>query len=772
MNKTNFKKLAVLLLTVILVLAAIPFSGITASAAGKTYYVSASGTKNAAGTESSPLSLEGINAVTLKGGDTVLFKRGDVFYGRFVTKVDRNNATDSLRVNVDTYGEGELPILSMVKIVGNVWTDNGDGFYKCNLSNENNYTGISNSFLTEENYANVGFLETQNGVIYGERYKDAESCTSAFSFYCDYNNIYVKSDVNPYTVLGEIKMPIHSGPVIRHNGFINIKNLHIKYGGYGISASYPYANSLTVENCIIEYLGGQDIDAGEGFTRAGNGIELYNRGENITVRNNIFRQIFDVGFTCQGYGWDTEETVENEDGTTTTITEAVWENITVTNNIFSYCTQAFEIWSGAKSENSGIKNLLFTNNLCIGQGEGWTYSFRANGGYSHVVTDILTYGYKSPVLDMTLTGNTYFHSKPNTVFFSINNYTDEKFLDRNYVVSDNNYFYHLDANASAYLKAISGINGFVENTNFVGWQAKGQDTSSVFTAIGNNLSKYSTMQKVAMTSLNFNDIADTAKDAGVIFNLEYDESATTAKALENNISVAQISGGNVSFDAKLKGDYCNVTVTATPEDGKQLKADGLKYTLNGEVYPIVKRVGAANGDGTFNKNSESQCNTFEFNLANNATNVVITADFVDNGSENIAVIGTSVNEALVSMRFRSRVSRKLVINGKEYTVKYTGTLLFKAAQTDLDAAWENIAYGKINAKNIKTTQLYDRTDNYYEYVCHINYGTANSEFLDDTYYAYAYAVYENQNGDTVRIYSDGVAHSYQEVLSASDNVIA
>lgn len=764
MKKIKVCKITALILSLMLLISAMPLGFMNVSAAGsKTYYVAADGKSYNSGlTENSPISLEAINNKKLYGGDTVLFKRGDTFYGRFVPNL--SSATDENRLNVNAYGEGDLPTISLVKIVNDAWVDNGDGFYKCDLSVASNYTGVSNSFLDKENYANVGFLEAENGNIFGERFSNAESCINQFSFYCDYNNIYVKSDVNPYEALGEIKMPIHNSAVIRHKGFINIENIHIKYGGYGISASFINAESVTIQNCIIEYLGGQDIDSGEGFTRGGNGIELYNKGINITVTNNIFRQIFDVAFTCQGYGWDAEE-IENEDGTVTKITEAIWDNITVTNNIFSYCSQAFEIWSSATTENSGITNLEFSNNLCIGQGEGWTNYFRAANGKSHALTDILTYGYHSPKLEMTITGNTYFHSKDEPVFFSINNYTDSKFLDTNYVVSDNNHYYHLNATSIAYLKLISGISNFADMKDFSGWQSLGQDANSTFTAIGNNLDKYSAMTNVALTSYNFNDIADAVKDAGLAFNLTYDETATSAAAIENNITVNATEGGTASADAVIKGDYCTVTVTTAANNGKVLKADGLKYTLNGKTYPIVKRVDAANADGSFNVNSESQCTVFMFDVKNNATNIVIDASFVDIGDENIAVIGTSVNKSLVSMRFRSRAYRKLVIGGQNYTLKSTGTLLFKEEQSNLDEAWEDLAYGNIEGKNIKTTQLYDRTNDYYEYVCHINYDSSNSSYLDDTYYAYAYAVYQNLDGKTVRIYSSDVAHSYNDVLN-------
>ncbi len=766
------RKIMALLLSLVLIVSLVPFAAITVSAESKVYYVAADGNDSNSGfSADAPLSLAAINEITLYGGDTVLFKRGDIFYGLFNPIVE--NTSDESRVEVGAYGNGDLPILSGAKIISKAWEDAGNGFYKMDLSNEENFKGISNELLAAKDIANVGFFETVDGKIYGERKRDAESCDTKNDFYCDETSIYIKTDKDPYSEFGELTLAIHAC-LIRLNKGVNIRNLHLQHSGYGIcwksNLSKEDAKFSDITDCVIEKIGGTVIDV-ENFTRAGNGIEFYNRGESVIIKNNIFRHIYDVAFTCQGNGWEVEK-IENEDGSTTVINETIWNNITVTNNVFAYCTQAFEIWSKGKSEASGITNLDFTNNLCIGQGEGWTYSFRSNGALNHAVTDILAYGFYPETLQMNLTGNTYFHSKQNIVSFALNNYSHEKFNAARSVVADYNNYYNLSNDSAFFLKVISGID-VISTMNFKEWQANfAQDINSTFNAVGDKLYKFEGMQTVAKNSYNFNDIVEAAVDAGLTVNTEYDATATTTTALESNISVSELSGGELTANAALQGDYCTVTVTVTPDSGKVLKADGLKYTYGGNTYPIVTRVDAANDDGSFNTDSESQYTAFKFNLANNAENVIISAEFVDKGAENIAVIGTSVNKSLVSMRFRSRTDRSITVNGKEYSIKSCGTLLFKEAQTDLEATWEGIAYGTVNGKNIKTTQLYDRTDNYYEYVCHINYGTSNSEFLDDAYYAYAYAVYENDSGDTVRIYSDLVAHSYQDVAATSNNVIA
>lgn len=763
MNKTIYKKLAALILTLVLIIVTIPLGTIVTFAAGKTYYVAVDGNSANSGLSAeSPITLSKINTITLKAGDCVLFKRGDVFYGNFTPTLPWNFAAsaDTARIVVDAYGEGDLPTLSLAKIAGNNWANCNNGFWKYDLANASNYKGVSNDFLAETDYANVGFFETKDGTIYGRRFANSESCANLYDFYCDSSHIYVKTDANPFYTLGEVTMAVH-GALITTERCMIFKNIHLKYGGYGFSNTGAKNSYITIENCVIECLGGTDIDATGGFTRGGNGIELYNNGNNVIVKNNIFRDIYDVAFTCQGTG------AQNVLGQNI---PAEWNNIIVTNNIFAFNTQALEIWCGNNNvrENNGVTGLDFTNNLCIGQGEGWTLDFRADS--KHLMVDILSYGYEPTVWNMNLTGNTYFHTSNVPALFGLNIDSDIKFLDNeNYnVVSDDNALYLLSSDSTVYRTHYN-----YDYANFAEWQMLGKDLNSTITVIGNQLANYDTLKYIASTSYNFDDIVDAAISAGLTVNTEYDNTATTAAKLESNISVAESLGGNIEFDAMLKGDYCTVTVTATPEAGKQLKADGLKYTLNGNSYPIVKRVDATNSDGSYNVDSESQCTAFEFNLANNATDVVISAEFVENGSANVAVIGTSVNKQSYKLRFRSRAASIYVENGVKYTIESCGTLLFKESQANLETAWEQVAYGKVVGKNVKALSLYDRCDDYYEFVCHINYGSNGNAYLEDNYYAYPYAIYKANNGSKITVFStDEVAHSYSEVAAVATNLIA
>lgn len=226
-----------------------------------------------------------------------------------------------------------------------------------------------------------------------------------------------------------------------------------------------------------------------------------------------------------------------------------------------------------------------------------------------------------------------------------------------------------------------------------------------------------------------------------------------------------IVNGSVFVERNIGKNLDTIIVNLTPKNGKQLKANGLKYTLNGNVYPIVKRVGAVNSDGTFNKDSESQCNIFEFNTKKDTLGIVISAEFVDEGTKNIAVVGTSVNEMDYKMRFRSRAYRTYIENDVEYTLKHCGTLLFKNEQDNVALAHSKIGSKEIVGKAVYAERLYDRTDDYCEYVCHINYGSDKSVHLDDNYYAYAYAVYVSKDGDIKTIYSN--EHFYNSYNNAA-----
>ncbi|MGY3319369.1 hypothetical protein [Arthrobacter sp. TE12232] len=82
-----------------------------ASAAGVTYYVSADGSDTSNGT--SPASawqtLDKVNVAALQPGDSVSFRRGDVFSGGLVVS---RSGTGRLRITLNAFGDGEPPVIT------------------------------------------------------------------------------------------------------------------------------------------------------------------------------------------------------------------------------------------------------------------------------------------------------------------------------------------------------------------------------------------------------------------------------------------------------------------------------------------------------------------------------------------------------------------------------------------------------------------------------------------------------------------------------------
>ena len=68
---------------------------------------------------------------------------------------------------------------------------------------------------------------------------------------------------------------------------------------------------------------------------------------------------------------------------------------------------------------------------------------------------------------------------------------------------------------------------------------------------------------------------------------------------------------------------------------------------------------------------------------------------------------------------------------------------------------------------MKTTQLYDRCDAYYEYVCQLRFAAEGSTNLDKDYYAYAYAIYVDAEGNEVPVCSAVRVANYNDTYAAA-----
>lgn len=521
--KTHVKRISMFLLIIAVFLSAVPLSSGTVSAVSNStiYYIAADGTGDGL-SESTPMSFAQANSATFEGGDKILFRRGDIFYGRFSPIT--TNIRSTSRVEFGAYGSGELPIISRAKIVSRAWTDAGTiedkHFYKYDISETGVYSGL------QDGTVNVGFMEDSNGVKYGIRRKTAAECVNEYDFYCDTTGgqyVYVYTDTDPYEFLGTLKFNAYGTAFLMPSNAV-IHDIHVADAGYGFtrkSGNTESNKNIHIYDCVIENIGGiygLTNNNTEYSTKAGNGIEFYGQAYDCVVEHNLFRDIYDVGFTCQGNS------------------PSIWQNVIVRNNVFAYCTQAIEIWSGSSDEGSGVDRLDFVNNLCIGGGESWGTPARGD----HInVCDVLTYGYESPVWRMNLSNNTYYHAVDYSTVYSIASVSLNAFLTKN-ITADNNYFYIASQYETIFRSQQNNLSSRYENTrvyvennktisdmDLTGWQLiSGMDTNSTFTLIS-DLSKYSSMEAAAKTLLSVNEIVNAAKTAGLTYNFATTETTGT-----------------------------------------------------------------------------------------------------------------------------------------------------------------------------------------------------------------------------------------------------
>ncbi|MBQ9964444.1 MAG: hypothetical protein IJP14_04910 [Clostridia bacterium] len=505
--KRFFKNLSILCVLVAVLCAALPVFGASA-AEGTTYYVAVNGTGDGK-SEDAPMSLEKANATTLNGGDSILFRRGDTFYGHFEPSVG-NGAGNKNRVDIGAYGTGELPIFSNAKIISSAWTKEGD-FYSFDLSKNGNYAGV------KTDNANVGYMEDGDGVKHGIRCKDAASCANEYDFYCDHtaNKIYVKSTKDPYEALGTLLLNTHDTSMFRLSGNMNVHDIHFRDCGYGISwkksSDLSENKNVSVYDCVFDNIGGNIIGDVKEFIKAGNAIEFYSTGSNVLVEKNLFRDVYDVAFTLQGN------------------TPGNWRDVTLQHNVFVNNTQAIEFWcGGTEKESKGIVNFVFNENICLNQGEGWGTTARPN---KFSATDVLAYGYTVANWQMTITNNTFFHLGTKGAGYVMPKDSIKR-LRAESTIDNNHYYFPNEGDVFARWENTNGGYSYTfeewkKPIGAFGEKSVDVDKNSTMTAVGNGDTAQRDMIKIAASSLDFDEIVNAVKAAGVYTPIESSSEDTT-----------------------------------------------------------------------------------------------------------------------------------------------------------------------------------------------------------------------------------------------------
>jgi hypothetical protein len=549
-----------------------------AASSGTTYYVAANGKDDNDGlSPDEPLSYLMASGTTLHGGDSILFQRGDTFYGPF--KPNTTGTSTSNRVTVGAYGSGDMPTLSVAKIVDKSWTQASAGFYKYNISGSGTYGGMQNG------KTNVGFMEDSAGKKWGVRRLDASTCTGQYDFYCDNTYIYTKAAIDPHQALGRLTLGI-DGVIVAVSSHMVVHEIRLRYcGGHGLNQASGNSTDVHITDCVIEDIGGGQLGT-SGFTKYGNGIEFYGGAYDIDVERNIIRNTYDVGFTLQGGG------------------DGIWSNITVKNNIFAYDTQACEVWTSGTNSNQGITGFNFTENICINQGEGWGTIARPDkfGGQGQVImTNILFYGYDSPILDMTVSGNIFYNRNEANRVYSIASFGGV-FLAKA-KVNNNKIYLPNQTSICCSTDKTTGRYGGIALT-FGQWQtAYGQDNNSTFTAISDTQSKYSSMENLALTSQAFSTILSAVNAAGIPISITVSAPTNTTASTTSATSTASTTSTTSTTASSTKSSSSKASTTVSNQGQSNTSVIGDTSSNESVASVLENESGETSSTSTSSKTS-------------------------------------------------------------------------------------------------------------------------------------------------------------------------
>ena len=593
-----------------------------------TYYVSSTGTSATGTDENDPMSYETAQSKTYLSGDTILLKKGDTFYGTFNPKIVKVN--DKI-TTIASYGQGDMPNISGYKIAGakDSWQIHADGIYKINLKDTQYFTGLT---TTDDNSANIGFLEDKKGTKYFNKKGTLDELKEEYDFYCDGTYLYIKSDENPYDKLGELKLATKTNLCILKSN-LKIKNIRLSgTGAHGMVGSDTSIENVEISKNIIEDIGGSYL---KGTTRYGNGIEFYGtNASNVVVKNNIIRNVYDVGFTMQG-------------------TQGSGSNVVVRDNVFVNNSQDSEIWESGSA--TGIKSYEFTNNISSNQGRGWGYDARPD---QYVAAHILFWQYLIEDTDINFHHNIVYN--PRRLYFAEQtNGTNIYFKEKDYIKSDYNTYLCTDET-----KIFRDNYTIAEKDNFIAEYKK--DVNSTFSLIEVD-------EDIIETAVTSNESKIIKKLFGVEEEEEpEDEPEEVAEPAQdektNNANSEKIDAETNENAAKQQDTDEKVTTKFTDNKTKA-------------VYRIIKP-GIQNGTVEYVESIDKNAKkitipstvTYE-NVTYKVTNVAAKA-FKGNKKITNVTIGKNVKTIGASAFYGCKKLKKLTIKTKYLTSKSVGKKAF------------------------------------------------------------------------------------------------
>lgn len=357
---------------------------------GTTYYVSSSsGSDSNAGTSSSAprKSIAGLSGK--KNGNTILLKRGDIFFESMSGFSD---------CTIDAYGSGDKPVLCGFTILrsNSSWTEESSGIWKLDMNASSAFYGHGCN-AADKYYGNIGTIyDPSTDTVYGNLVSSKSELSSEGDFYTsgEWSPDNISSTTYRYLRMKSASRPGAFCFATYEEAITSMTNCTIRniaivgFGGNGING----ITGCTISYCDLDIIGGSiQIGTRTSWARYGNGIQCWisaSPNNNNNISNCQITRVYDTATTIQG---------NSVNGTHPT-------NIHFSNNRIGWCRQGFEQWTSTDGTPVVFENCSFSNNtlFCCGENKFTGSSART--------TDVAFLAYRSPSAAVTVSGNLVYGS--------------------------------------------------------------------------------------------------------------------------------------------------------------------------------------------------------------------------------------------------------------------------------------------------------------------------------------------------------------------------
>jgi hypothetical protein len=357
-----------------------------------TYYVDSQGGDDSNDGVSEATAWETVSKVSdtvFSPGDFVLFKRGGVWRTPHIVP---SSGDSSGYVTYGAYGTGPKPLfLGSVSLSDESdWTNLGG----------NLWGSVGESFIYDVGFVLLGEESTES---VGRKKFSLDELSAERDYYWDQGDarVVVYSPENPGSRYSKVEVAKEAGRhFVAGANYVKYEDLAVKY--WNDNAFTIAGQNVEIRRCEVTYGGGGMHDSG--LYRFGNGVEIWQYGQDILVENCTFGQIYDTAMTPQAHSY-----------------KANIENVLFRNNVaYKSGLACYEI--RFHNLESTLNNIRFEDNICIGDGRGWG----RNGDYGYGVSYINDVSHA----EFYISGNVLYESKPSA--FAVTSGVKPTLMDNNY----------------------------------------------------------------------------------------------------------------------------------------------------------------------------------------------------------------------------------------------------------------------------------------------------------------------------------------------------